>query len=51
VFLPLFLRRVAEMRWPAIALYTVCTTGVLAALAAFADIALPIGYLTPVGLL
>ncbi|MCH6161613.1 tripartite tricarboxylate transporter permease [Streptomyces marispadix] len=51
VFLPLFLRRVAEMHWPAIALYTVGTTGVLAALAAFADIALPIGYLTPVGLL
>ncbi len=51
VFLPLFLRRVAEMRWLGIAVYTVCTVGALAALATFADIALPIGYLTPVGLL
>ncbi|NLU76210.1 tripartite tricarboxylate transporter permease [Streptomyces sp. HNM0575] len=51
VFLPVFLRRVAQMRWWAIVVYTVCTTGVLAALAVFADIALPIGYLTPVGLL
>jgi TctA family transporter len=51
VFLPLFLRRVAEMRWGAIVVYTLCTVGVLGALAAFADIALPVGYLTPVGLL
>lgn len=51
VFLPLFLRRVAEMSWRAVVVYTVCTVGALAALAAFADIALPIGYLTPVGLL
>ncbi|QPP07500.1 tripartite tricarboxylate transporter permease [Streptomyces bathyalis] len=51
VFLPLFLRRVAEMSWRAIAVYTVCTVAALGALAAFADIALPIGYLTPVGLL
>ncbi|OEV31992.1 hypothetical protein AN219_01780 [Streptomyces nanshensis] len=51
VFLPLFLRLVAEMRWRGIVVYTLCTVGALAALAAFADIALPIGYLTPVGLL
>lgn len=51
VFLPLFLRRVAEMSWRTIAVYTVCTVAALGALAAFADIALPIGYLTPVGLL
>lgn len=51
VFLPVFLRRVAEMRWAGIAVYTLCTVGALGALAAFADIALPVGYLTPVGLL
>ncbi|HWM36549.1 MAG TPA: hypothetical protein VNS49_05445, partial [Streptomyces sp.] len=51
VFLPLFLRLVAEMRWRGIAVYTACTVAALAALATLADVALPIGYLTPVGLL
>lgn len=51
VFLPLFLRLVAEMRWRGIVVYTACTVAALAALATLADVALPIGYLTPVGLL
>jgi putative tricarboxylic transport membrane protein len=51
VFLPLFLRMVAEMRWRGIAVYTCGVVAFLSLLAVIADIALPIGYLTPVGLL
>ena len=51
VFLPLFLRLVAEMRWRGIAIYTVSVVAALVLLSVVADIALPIGYLTPVGLL
>lgn len=51
VFLPIFLRLVAEMRWRGIAIYTVSVVAVLVLLSVVADIALPIGYLTPVGLL
>ena len=51
VFLPLFLRMVAEMRWRGIILYTTGVVAALCLLAFVADIALPIGYLTPVGLL
>jgi putative tricarboxylic transport membrane protein len=51
VFLPLFLRMVAEMRWRGIVLYTFGVVAFLSLLAFVADIALPIGYLTPVGML
>jgi putative tricarboxylic transport membrane protein len=51
VFLPLFLRYVAEMRWLGIAVYTASVVAVLSALNLVADIGLPIGYLTPVGFL
>ncbi|MPV37804.1 tripartite tricarboxylate transporter permease [Georgenia subflava] len=51
VFVPVFLWRVAEMRWWRIAIYTVAVVAVLLVLQEFADVRLPIGYLTPVGLL
>jgi putative tricarboxylic transport membrane protein len=51
VFLPLFLRLVAEMRWRGIAVYTVSVVTALSTLAVVAGIELPIGYLTPVGFL
>ncbi|WP_199433657.1 tripartite tricarboxylate transporter permease [Qaidamihabitans albus] len=47
VFVPVFLWRVAQMRPHAIATYTVVLLGVLLLLQRFADIALPVGYLTP----
>lgn len=47
VFVPVFLRLVAQLRPRAIAIYTVALLGVLVALQTFADIALPVGYLTP----
>ena len=51
VFVPLFLWRVAEMRLHLIAIYTVSVVAALLVLQEVADIALPVGYLTPVGLL
>lgn len=51
VFVPVFLWRVAQMAWWRIAVYTVAVVAVLVVLEQVADIALPIGYLTPVGLL
>ncbi|MGC5615488.1 tripartite tricarboxylate transporter permease [Georgenia sp. Z1491] len=50
VFIPVFLRVVAEMKWWHIAVYTAVTIAVMVALREFADIGLPIGYLTPVGI-
>ena len=50
VFVPVFLWRVAEMRPRSIVIYTVSVVVVLITLEQVADIALPIGYLTPVGL-
>jgi putative tricarboxylic transport membrane protein len=50
VFVPVFLWRVAEMRPRSIVIYTVSVVVVLIILEQAADIALPIGYLTPVGL-
>ncbi|MGO1173481.1 MAG: tripartite tricarboxylate transporter permease [Actinomycetaceae bacterium] len=51
VFLPIFLRLVAEMKWWHIAIYTVAVVAVMLVLREIADVAIPIGYLTPVGLL
>ncbi len=51
VFVPVFLWRVAEMRIRSIAVYTVAVIAALLLLQEVADIALPLGYLTPVGLL
>lgn len=51
VFVPVFLWRVAQMSWWRIAIYTVAVIAVLVVLEQVADIALPIGYLTPVGLI
>jgi hypothetical protein len=50
VFVPVFLWRVAELRPRSIVIYTVSVVVVLVTLQQVADIALPIGYLTPVGL-
>lgn len=50
VFVPLFLWRVAEMRPVRILIYTVAVIAALVLLEQAADIALPVGYLTPVGL-
>ncbi|HWL97763.1 MAG TPA: tripartite tricarboxylate transporter permease [Nocardioidaceae bacterium] len=50
VFVPVFLWRVAELRPRSIVIYTVSVVVVLITLQQVADIALPIGYLTPVGL-
>ena len=51
VFVPVFLWKVAEMRWVPIAIYTVSVVAALLALHTIADVALPLGYLTPRGLL
>lgn len=51
IFVPVFLWRVAEMRWARIAIYTVSVVAGLLALHAIAEMALPMGYLTPRGLL
>jgi len=51
VFVPVFLWRVAQMKWWHIAIYTASVLTVLVVLQQVADIALPIGYLTPVGLI
>ncbi|MGH3358542.1 MAG: tripartite tricarboxylate transporter permease [Nocardioidaceae bacterium] len=51
VFVPLFLWRVAEMRLVPLMVYTVGVVAALLLLQQAADIALPIGYLTPTGLL
>ncbi|PXY27873.1 tripartite tricarboxylate transporter permease [Prauserella muralis] len=47
VFVPVFLWRVAQLRPHVIATYTAVLLGVLLLLQGFADIALPVGYLTP----
>lgn len=47
VFVPVFLWRVAELRTRSIAVYTVGVLAALLLLQHFADIALPVGYLTP----
>ncbi|MPZ93576.1 MAG: hypothetical protein GEU96_01420 [Propionibacteriales bacterium] len=51
LYVPLFLWRVAQLRWPAIAIYTVAVLAVLLLLQEFAGIVLPLGYLTPRGLM
>lgn len=51
VFVPIFLRVVAQLRWKGIALYTVVLIAVLLTLQLAADIALPQGWLMPVFLL
>lgn len=50
VFVPLFLWRAAEMRVLPIAVYTVGVVAVLVLLQQGADMALPLGYLTPTAL-
>ena len=50
-FVPLFLWRVARMRAVHIVVYTACVVLALVVLREAADIALPIGYLTPRGLI
>ena len=50
IYLPLFLWRVAEVRLRTIVIYTVLIIVGLLTLQAVADIALPVGYLTPEGL-
>ncbi|EST38736.1 hypothetical protein N566_05835 [Streptomycetaceae bacterium MP113-05] len=47
VFVPVFLWRVAEMRGRSVVLYTVGVLAALLLLQHFADIGLPVGYLTP----
>lgn len=51
VYVPLFLWRVAEVRLRTIVIYTSAVLAVLLLLQQYADIALPLGYLTPTGLL
>ncbi|HEX2297674.1 MAG TPA: tripartite tricarboxylate transporter permease, partial [Pseudonocardiaceae bacterium] len=47
VYVPVFLWKVAELRTRSIAVYTVGVLAALLLLQHFADIALPVGYLTP----
>ena len=51
VYVPMFLWRVAEVRLRSVVIYTGAVIAVLLLLQNYADIALPIGYLTPRGLL
>lgn len=48
VFIPLFLWRLSSLRWWAITLYTVIVVLFLFTLQSLADIAMPLGWLTPV---